>query len=351
MAMQSLRVRTDRLDTYLRTGGDEHADLLLLVHGNASSSVFFDELIAVMSASLRVVAPDLRGYGESEPRQIDARRGMRDFSDDLWSLVVTLGYGDHRKVNLLGWSMGAGVAMQFAIDHPQTVRSLVLESPLSPYGFGGTKDAVGTPCWADRAGSGGGAANAEYVQRLAAGDRSAESPFSPRNVMNSFYFKPPFRVAPEREEELVSAVLAMRVGEGFYPGGLRPSPNWPGVAPGEDGVNNAMAPGYCDLSPFAGIAPRPPVLWVRGADDQIVSDLSLLDFGTLGQLGAVPGWPGAQAFPPQPMVSQMRSVLERYAAAGGQFEELVVEGSGHSPHLERPEIFTHALRRFLRASG
>jgi len=57
------------------------------------------------------------------------------------------------------------------------------------------------------------------------------------------------------------------------------------------------------------------------ADDQIVSDASALDFGTLGQLGFVPGWPGAEDFPPQPMVTQMRHVLDQYAGAGGRYEE------------------------------
>ena len=79
-----------------------------------------------------------------------------------------------------------------------------------------------------------------------------------------------------------------------------------------------MAPNYCNLSAFAAITPRPPVLWVRGADDQIVSDTSLFDFGFLGQLGAVPGWPGAEVFPPQPMVGQMRAVLDRIPGGGGR---------------------------------
>jgi len=347
MAIRTRRYRTGRIETHVRCAGRDDGDVLLLVHGNASSSVFFDELIEAVAGDFRVIAPDLRGYGESEPRPIDARRGMRDFADDIAALVDSLGLASDANIRLLGWSMGAGVVMQYAIDHPTRVRSLVLESPLSPFGFGGTKDVAGSLCWPDRAGSGGGAANPEYVRRLAQKDRSDESPFSPRSVMNSFYFKPPFRVPPDREEELVSSVLAMRIGEGFYPGGLQPSENWPGVAPGVDGINNAMAPGYCDLSAFARISPRPPVLWLRGDDDQIVADFSLLDFGSLGQLGAVPGWPGAEVFPPQPMVSQMRSLLDRYAEAGGSYREVVIADSGHSPHLEQPEAFVSALRAFL----
>jgi pimeloyl-ACP methyl ester carboxylesterase len=97
---------------------------------------------------------------------------------------------------------------------------------------------------------------------------------------------------------------------------------------------------------FATISPRPPVLWIRGDSDQIVSDTSLFDFGFLGQLGAVPGWPGAEVYPPQPMVSQMRSVLDAYQANGGSYREVVFESCGHSPHIEHPGAFRQHLLAF-----
>lgn len=53
----------------------------------------------------------------------------------------------------------------------------------------------------------------------------------------------------------------------------------------------------------------------------------------------MPGWPGADAYPPQPMVGQMRAVLDRYRAAGGRYEERVLADCGHSPHLELPDEF------------
>jgi pimeloyl-ACP methyl ester carboxylesterase len=93
------------------------------------------------------------------------------------------------------------------------------------------------------------------------------------------------------------------------------------------------------------------VLWIRGADDQIVSDASLLDFGTLGQLGYVPGWPGVGAFPSQPMVAQIRAVLDRYRAAGASYEEAVIAECGHSPHIEKPEEFRTRFFAFLDAAS
>ena len=43
------------------------------------------------------------------------------------------------------------------------------------------------------------------------------------------------------------------------------------------------------------------------------------------------------------MVGQTRAVLQRYASAGGSFTEVVLEGCGHSPHIERPTEFHDAL--------
>jgi pimeloyl-ACP methyl ester carboxylesterase len=47
------------------------------------------------------------------------------------------------------------------------------------------------------------------------------------------------------------------------------------------------------------------------------------------------------------MVGQTRAVLERYAAAGGTFTEIVYEGVGHSPHVERPTDFAHTLTTLI----
>jgi pimeloyl-ACP methyl ester carboxylesterase len=345
----SLALPTARLRTHLlASAGPLDAAPVLFLHGNASSSRFWEETLAALPVRWRGLAPDFRGFGGTEPLPLDATRGLRDFSDDVHALLESpaLGLGG-RPVHLVGWSTGGGVAMQYAIDHAERVASLALVDPVAPFGFGGTRDAQGTPCFADHAGSGGGTANPEFVRRLAAGDAGEESDFSPRRVMNQFYFKPPFRLPRAREDVLVEALLTTRTGEGHYPGDLTGSANWPAVAPGTRGINNALSPRYLDLSAFARVEPRPDVLWLRGADDQIVSDTSLFDFGFLGQLGAVPGWPGADVYPPQPMLAQTRALLEAYRARGGRYAEHVFEGAGHSPHVEVPEAFQRRLFGFL----
>jgi pimeloyl-ACP methyl ester carboxylesterase len=341
-------VTTPRLRTQLLSGGAKGGTPVFFVHGNVSSSRFFEETLAALPSETGYwgLAPDLRGFGGSETKTLDATRGLGDFSDDLYALAGTLGLGN-RAIHLVGWSVGGTIALRYAIDHPDMVASLTLINPMSPYGFGGTKDASGVPCWPDYAGSGGGTTNPEFVKRLREGDRSEEDPNSPRNVMNTFYFKPSFRASKHREEVFLSSMLSTKVAEENYPGDVTPSGNWPNVAPGKTGMNNAISPKYCDLGSFIRIAPKPPVLWIRGAADAIVSDASLLDFGYLGQLGAVPGWPGEEVYPPQPMISQIRAVLEAYVQNGGSCQEKVVEDCGHSPHVEKPEEFRRTLFGFL----
>ncbi|CAM5265335.1 hypothetical protein STANM309S_00021 [Streptomyces tanashiensis] len=186
--------------------------------------------------------------------------------------------------------MGGGVVMQYLRDHPDAVRSLTLVSPVSPYGFGGTHGVDGTLNSEDGAGSGGGTANPDFVRLLAEGDRGEDSPLSPRSVLTSCYVKPPLR--PEREDEYVESMLATRLGDDHYPGDSTPSPAWPGIAPGTRGVLNCMAPTHFRVDDLHLIDPKPPVLWIRGEDDIIVSDTSTFDLAHLGSIGAVPGWDG-----------------------------------------------------------
>jgi pimeloyl-ACP methyl ester carboxylesterase len=105
-----------------------------------------------------------------------------------------------------------------------------------------------------------------------------------------------------------------------------------------------------DTSAIADMAYKPPILWVRGEDDQIVGDNSLFDFGTLGKMGLVPGWPGDDVYPPQPMVTQMRAVLDRYKANGGTYIEVVIADAAHGSHIEKPAEFMEAFIGFLQSS-
>src|SRR5690242_11551785 len=147
---------TPRLATHALVAGDESGAPILFIHGNVSSARFWDETLAALPAGYQGIAPDLRGFGGSAPLAVDATRGLGDWADDLHSLLETLGLATGgRGVHLVGWSMGGGVAMRLAMDHADAIASLTLIAPLSPFGFGGTKDVAGGRCWPDAAGSGG----------------------------------------------------------------------------------------------------------------------------------------------------------------------------------------------------
>ena len=343
-SIQARHIPTARLNMHVLCSGPDDGEPVVFLHGNFSAAAYWEETMLALPASYRAIAPDLRGYGQTEDLLIDATQGMGEWSDDLASLFAAL---DIDRAHLVGWSLGGGVLYRFLIDHADKVRSVTLVSPVSPYGFGGTKGVAGTPCYADYAGSGGGVVNPEFVRRIKAGDRSAEDPNSPRNVINAFYYKAPFRAA--REEAFLSAALLEKMGDDRYPGDFTPSANWPNVAPGQWGPINAGSPKYvlADVPKLINLPHKPPILWLRGSHDQIVADSSFFDFGTLGQLGFVPGWPGADVYPPQPMVSQTRHVLEQYAAQGGAYAEHVIADTGHSPHIEKPDDFNAIFHAFL----
>ena len=345
----SQMIQTSRLNTHVLTCGPEDGTPLVFLHGNFTAATFWEETMLALPEGFRAIAPDMRGYGWTEDKLIDGTRGMGDWSDDLKALCAALGI---EKAHLVGWSLGGGVLYRFLIDHPDKALSATLVSPVSPYGFGGTKGVEGTPCYDDFAGSGGGVVNPEFVKRIKEGDRSEDNPNSPRNVINAFYYKPPFRAA--REEDLLTAALMEKMdddaGTKFrYPGDFSPSENWPNVAPGVWGPINAGAPKFVldDVPALIATASKLPILWIRGSDDMIVSDNSMFDFGALGKMELVPGWPGDDVYPPQPMVSQTRDVLEKYAANGGSFEEHVIADTAHSPHIEKTREFNAVFHAFL----
>jgi pimeloyl-ACP methyl ester carboxylesterase len=339
-SIRTRRVPTDRLTVGVTDIRDE-GEPVVFVHGNVSSSAFWRTTLPLLPERYRPIAPDLRGFGDTDPLPIDATRGLRDHADDLAALMAALGLD---RVHLVGWSMGGGVVLQYLSDHPAAVRSVTLVNPVSPYGFGGTQGVEGTLNSEDGAGSGGGTANPEFVTRLAKGDRGEDSPLSPRSVLANCYVKPPLR--PEHEDEYVESMLTTRTGDDHYPGDSVASSAWPGVAPGTRGVLNCLSPLHFRVDELHLLDPKPPVLWIRGEDDVIVSDTSLFDLAHLGSIGAVPGWDGT---PAQPMVAQTRHVLDRYASAGGTVREVAVPGAGHAVHLERPEEFGAALLEVLSA--
>ena len=337
-------ITTPRITTRVLFSGADDGVPVLFLHGNVSSATWWEETMVALPAGYHGIAPDQRGFGDAElEKKIDATNGMGDLADDAVALLDHLGI---EKAHIVGNSLGGMVVWRMMIDYPERFLTVTLVDTGSPYGFGGTKDVDGTPCFDDFVGSGGGLSNPELIKRIKENDTSMDSPFSPRAAIRTLLVKPPF--IPEREDELVASLNSTHIGEQDVPGDAVQSTNWPFMAPGKWGATNATSPKYAvRVVDIVGSAPKHKVLWVRGADDMVVSESAASDPGFLGSAGLIPGWPGEDVFPPQPMVSQTRAVLDKYAEAGGSYEEVVIADAGHLPFIEKPEEFNQAFHAHI----
>jgi len=96
---------------------------LVLLHGGLGSIEMFGPVLSALAASREVIAVDLQAHG----RTADIDRPLRYelMADDIAGLLAYLGIG---KADVMGYSLGGGVAIQVAIRHPEVVRKLVVVS-------------------------------------------------------------------------------------------------------------------------------------------------------------------------------------------------------------------------------
>jgi pimeloyl-ACP methyl ester carboxylesterase len=96
---------------------------LLLLHGGLGSIDMFAPVLPALAANRQVIGVDLHGHGRTAlgERQVD----IIDMGDDVAVVLEELGY---ERVDVLGYSMGGGVALRLAVQHPGRVRRLALVS-------------------------------------------------------------------------------------------------------------------------------------------------------------------------------------------------------------------------------
>ena len=71
------RIKTERLTINCLRSGDG-SDTVLFVHGNVSSAAFWEETMTALPDGFSAWACDLRGYGETEAKPVDATKGLDD---------------------------------------------------------------------------------------------------------------------------------------------------------------------------------------------------------------------------------------------------------------------------------
>jgi pimeloyl-ACP methyl ester carboxylesterase len=128
--MRAHRVKTDRLTMQVVESGPEDGIPVVLIHGNLSTGRFYEHLFADAPARYRLLAPDMRGFGDTDPLPLDATRGLRDWADDTASLLAALGID--APPHLVGWSTGGAAIAAFALQRP--VASLTFVVRVGPYG-------------------------------------------------------------------------------------------------------------------------------------------------------------------------------------------------------------------------
>jgi pimeloyl-ACP methyl ester carboxylesterase len=104
---------------------------LLLLHGGLGQIEMFGPVIPVLTKNRQVIGVDLHGHGRTALG--DRKISLIDIGNDLAEILTQLGY---KQVDVLGYSMGGGVALRLAVQHPEKVRRLVIASaPYAKAGF------------------------------------------------------------------------------------------------------------------------------------------------------------------------------------------------------------------------
>lgn len=126
--VQTIILDNDEVIAYRQTG--KGTKVLLLIHGNMSSSVHFQELMSQLEDDYQVIALDLSGFGDSS--YFISKDRLLLYADEVVNFIKKLGVED---VAVLGWSTGGGVALELAALLPETIRQVYLLNAVGVKGF------------------------------------------------------------------------------------------------------------------------------------------------------------------------------------------------------------------------
>jgi 2-succinyl-6-hydroxy-2,4-cyclohexadiene-1-carboxylate synthase len=249
---------------------------LLLLHGFTGTADTWRVVVDALAGQRRAIAPDLLGHGRSAAPGDPARYTLARQADGLVRLLGSL---DARPADVVGYSMGARLALRLVIDHPGAVRSLVLESPSA-----GILDAQ------------------QRARRRAADERLANrlEHLGLVAFVDAWEAQPLFASQAALPLEARARLRAERLGHD--PRGLAAALRGAG--------QGAMAPLHHRLGDIGC-----PVLLVAGALDPVGHE-------------------------------RARQVARGIVQARLE----LVEGAGHAPHLEMPEVFSDLLITHLATS-
>lgn len=121
---------SQRLRLHYADWGNAGAPPLILVHGNRDHGRSWDAVAEILRHDWHVIAPDLRGHGDSE--WVNA--GSYSITDMVYDLVqlITTQLNPGAPVSLVGHSLGGNVTTRTAALYPERVRQLVCIEGLGP---------------------------------------------------------------------------------------------------------------------------------------------------------------------------------------------------------------------------
>ena len=120
-AQESGYAPVNGLEMYYEIHGEGQP--LVLIHGGLGGTMEFGQLLPMLAETRQVIAVELQGHGRTA--DIDRPLSYESMADDIAALIDHLG---HENADVLGFSLGGGVALQTAIRHPEAVDRMVLIS-------------------------------------------------------------------------------------------------------------------------------------------------------------------------------------------------------------------------------
>jgi pimeloyl-ACP methyl ester carboxylesterase len=119
--LETGHARVGNIDLYYEIHGS--GEPLILLHGGAGAIEMFGPVLPALAATHRVIAVDLQAHGRTA--DIDRPLSFEAMADDIAGLVRHLGL---TKADIMGYSLGGGVAIQIALRQPRVVHRLVVVS-------------------------------------------------------------------------------------------------------------------------------------------------------------------------------------------------------------------------------
>ena len=272
--------------TWYRAAGSKDGRPVLFIHGNASNSAIWDPIWNRIPKHVYAVAPDLRMYGYSDPEyKINPTKGLSDWAADISVFVEAVFESSAQGLHIVAHSLGALIAMRLLADQTASISRLTLYATPPPGGFT-TKGP-----------------DVSFVEALKNKDRHFI-----KNVVNMTFWHPSYR-HPEIEK-IVDGVLEMQTGTDGYP----------------NAIIEAVSPTRNEglLEKLLALAKKPPITWVRGEDDVLISNNG-------GENASIR------------YLEDVRQFLSQYADLGGSFKEIAYPHCGHSPFLEIPQEMDRLL--------